>query len=475
MKALLIIFISLTSALIAFAQKSSDVLENGIPLKSGNKVYFQITHENLFKYDVSDHSADMDFIILPDSTIFLPRKTGINIKVWPYNPLKISLKTSTKIIADPINEAAIKALSDIISVVPGLTSLPQSKSANFADSKDKLINITSFCSFDKLSDTLNSIKTNLSISQKIPIATIFTRLTELDFETERPTDSLFKIKLDIKKVEKHFSTIEKQIQTFRTQIKEFNCPDTASPFVGKYIFNQILDKVTLVYTEEIKRLSNLQKAERLVESQAKNYNSAGEPRGIQLDEVESKEGTISQYTVTLREGPLVLDDNQEIVSRESKEILSRTIRIRKFQRFVPEVSIGTAFTFFDYDTYGTTSDSSGQQYVGTPTENKLRNINIAAMLNLNYFTQHSLLHPFYQLGAGINSGVPTLLTGLGIRSSINGLKRLAISGGIAMSWIKVLDKLKVGDRISGTDDIEKDLKTEFSWPPKPYIGIQFNF
>jgi hypothetical protein len=62
-----------------------------------------------------------------------------------------------------------------------------------------------------------------------------------------------------------------------------------------------------------------------------------------------------------------------------------------------------------------------------------------------------------------------------LRSNINGIKRLAIAGGIAMTWVKELDKLSVGDKISGTDDIDKDFK--YSAAPKftPYIALQYNF
>jgi hypothetical protein len=138
------------------------------------------------------------------------------------------------------------------------------------------------------------------------------------------------------------------------------------------------------------------------------------------------------------------------------------------------VSIGTAFTSFKYLTYGTTSDSSGQQYVAAPVEAQMRNLNIATMLNFNYFTPDSQLHPFFQLGAGINSGLPTFLTGFGIRSNISGLKRLAVSGGLAMTWLRELTNLKVGDKISGTADIEKDFKYSSAPTFAPYFSIQFN-
>ena len=102
------------------------------------------------------------------------------------------------------------------------------------------------------------------------------------------------------------------------------------------------------------------------------------------------------------------------------------------------------------------------------------------MVNFNYYMPNSPIHFLYQIGAGINSGIPTIITGFGIRSNINGIKRISISGGIALTWIKELDKLKVGDEVTGTSDIDKDLKFQFSWftkqyTPKSYIGLQYNF
>ena len=44
-----------------------------------------------------------------------------------------------------------------------------------------------------------------------------------------------------------------------------------------------------------------------------------------------------------------------------------------------------------------------------------------------------------------------------------------------MTWIKELEKLKVGDEVTGTAAIDQDLKSAFSWPPKAYIGLQYNF
>lgn len=196
---------------------------------------------------------------------------------------------------------------------------------------------------------------------------------------------------------------------------------------------------------------------------------------IKLDEVPSKEGKISVYTISIKENGYELSDKLEIVSIESKDILKRTFRVRKFQRFVPELSVGVAYTFFTYNTYGTTSDASGQQFVAPPTENSVRNINITTMINLNLYCPNSNIHPLWQIGLGINSEMPTLITGLGVRLNLNSKTRFRITGGLAMTWIKDLETLKVGSKISGTSDIDKDLKYKTSPLLSPYVGLQYNF
>jgi hypothetical protein len=114
--------------------------------------------------------------------------------------------------------------------------------------------------------------------------------------------------------------------------------------------------------------------------------------------------------------------------------------------------------------------------VGEAKNESINRMNLAAALNITLNSPNSMLLPFLQLGAGVNAKVvPVVLVGAGIRSNINGAGRFAISGGIAMSWIQQLDQLKVGDRVTGTSELEADLKYMFSGAPKPYIGIQYNF
>jgi hypothetical protein len=479
-------FLTVLAILICYqfasAQKASDVLENGIPVEKGHRLFlkYDIT-EKVLKVDAVKKDQEVDFTTLEDSIIFLVRKNAINVYLRPLNPLNYSYNTETKVVIDPINEAAANAMGGVIDVI---TSIAPTKTppAATGDKKKKTVTPPIECTkFEKLKTEVEKIQAKLSNTKKDEILKIFETLKGITFLAEQSTkDALTTAKDEIKIIEDHFKEVEGLITGAKTLAKDFDGCDAIDGFTGKYIFNAILKDLSTTMEEQKKRLTNLQTAYKLVKDMQEKASIGG---GIvelgwciPLNEVASKEGKISIYTVTIKEsGYKSSETTKEIVSIESKELIKRTVRIRKFQRFVPEVSVGTAFTFLEYNTYGTTSDSTGQQFVASPTKNVVRNLNITTMINFNYYIQNSPIHPLYQIGVGINSGIPTVLTGLGFRSSINGIKRLAISGGVAMTWIKELDKLKVGDKITGTDDIDKDYK--YSSAPKfsPYVGIQYNF
>ena len=478
------------------AQTVADVLENGEPVKKGYRIFLKYdVKENILKADVAKTHESADFTTLEDSIIFLVHKNAINVYLRPLNPINYSYSSETTIILDPINEAAEKALEDVINVLSIVSPAKKSTSTstnllgiNKSTKNNNLITElmnyfqnTECVNFWELKTEIEEIQKELLNTQKEAILKNYNHLKSISFQSEQETkDELAKIKTEIKAIENHFNKVDTMIINANSKIKNLNCDDSIDVFTYKYIFNDLLKDLTSILEMQKKRLANLQSIFKLVNDMQILASIGGGTDELKwcipLKEIPAKGGKISIFKVTIKGSAFyVSQTNQEILETEAKDTMNRTIRIRKFQRFVPEVSVGTAFTFLKYNTYGTISDSTGQQFVGSPTENKLSNLNITTMLNYNYFIPNSPIHPFYQLGVGLNSGLPTILTGLGIRSNINGIRRITISGGIAMTWIKELNELKVGDKISGTNDIEKDFK--YSNAPKftPYVGLQYNF
>ncbi|MGN6647373.1 MAG: hypothetical protein ACTHJT_12680 [Cytophaga sp.] len=466
---------------LSFAQTASDVLENGVHLKDGEKL-FLLFETNKLKFEaaksIEDPANPVSFSeVLEDSMIFLENGGGVGVYIRPLNPLNYSCTTENKIIVDPVDESAAAALGSIIKVLSnvnksgGRESFTEDSSAEETD-----IEICEY--YMNLKKLVVSIQTQLSDNQKNRINEIFKNLKNLTFIDETSTkDKLAIIKTDMDEVETHFIDISKLIDKGKTATENYACPYPET-FMTQFMFNTIFKELTNTLNEQKKRLTNLQAAYNLVKSAQEKASIGGGVPGLRwcfkLESVPVKEGKISVYTVTIKENGLKLSEDGEIVNVETKEVLKTTFRTRRFSRFIPEASVGTAFTFLKYNSYGTTSDSTGQQYVGTPTANTLKNLNVTTMINWNYYIPNSPIHPLYQIGVGINSGMPTLFTGFGIRSNV-GLKRLTISGGIAATWLQELNTLKVGDKVSGTDDINKDFKYSSSPTFTPYFGIQYNF
>lgn len=474
------------------AQKASEILEKGIPVKSDCALFLKYNKEGkILNYAIAKSKADVQNPIKPiplnDSIILLASQSAIPIYLLPLNPLSYAQSTENKIIVDPINEAALVALTSITDVLQEMMGdsdpIEEKGMPYVATYRRKLIRKdgnknNSLCT--KITTNLEAIKKKLESNHKAEIASLFTRLKALSFAEQGETkDSLDSIKKDIKNIQKHYEEIDETMAKTKDILKMYKPIACELSYALEYIFNDVLKNLTEVNDEQQKRVNNLLKVYELVAKAEQEASRGGGVDGLRwcmpLQSIPSTEGKISFYTISIAQGGYQLNDKNEITNSESKNILSNTLIVRKFQRFVPEVSVGTAFTFFKYNTYETTSDSTGQQYVASPTENTMRNLKIATMINFNYYMPNTALHPFYQIGLGINSEMPTLLTGFGFRSNINGVRRLAISGGVAMTWVKELDKLNVGSKVLGTDDIAKDLKFQFSWPPKSYISIQYNF
>ncbi|WP_131539145.1 hypothetical protein [Pedobacter nototheniae] len=468
---------------ISMAQTAGDVLEHGIKIQPDKKIFFYYDQNDFKVYvgkSLEDKTNAANFLPVKDSTIYLIQGNGINLYMRPVNPLNYSYTGVSTLVVDPVREAATKALGSIGDVLE--TAMDSDKLKTVTKNLGTLDSgqgASACAKSETIILELNSIKKLLEIDKKTSQITIFKDLKELDFINEQETiDSVKNIAIRISVIGNHYSSIEKKINELQDEIKSYECPNE-DLYVKKYVFNGVLDKLSAANNEQKKRLDNLTAVFNLVKKAQQTASKGGNASGLswcfQLNNALPADGKISIYDVSLKETGYKLSDDQEIVAAATKDKLKKTLRIREFNRFIPEVYVGTAFTFIKYNTYGTVTDATGQQFIGTPTENRLRNFNVVTMINFNYFIEKSDLHPFFQIGAGINTGIPAFLTGAGIRINSNGLKRLAVSGGIAMTWIKELDKLKVGDKISGTDDIEKDLQYQFTWPPKPYIALQYKF
>ena len=482
-----ILFLLSTSSSV-FAQKASDVLENGIRVGTDNVIIYKYDPvAKILKYGITrslnDITQPVIFLPTEDASLYLCNRNAANIYVRPLNPLNYSFGSNIEILPDPINETAATALGTIINSIPGantgkVTQAQPDKIVNGKNVPQQPLVIEVCTISNDIERKLQAIENALKSDKKNEINSIFKSLKELDFKEENLTVRAFdKIKVTKEPIDDHFKDIDKKLTEVQTLVSEYKCEKMNGEIVRMQL-NLIVQNFSNVFQEQSKRLKNLQVAFELVEKEILKASSGDGESGLKwcvlLEQVPTKSGKIANHNLQVFEQGYVLSGENEITASPKKEIFKTDSKFRRFQRFVPEVSVGTAYTFFEYYEYGTTTDDTGQQFVANPTEKEIKNLNITTMVNFTYYIENSSVHPFWQVGAGLNAEIPTLLTGFGLRGVL-GTNRLTISGGIAMTWIKELNDLKVGDPISGTADIENDLKHTFTWPPKPYIGLQYNF
>ena len=514
----------------ANAQKARDVLESGEVVEQDERVYIKYeTGANNFQYNAS--VAYPYFRTAKDSLLLLPQRTGFQLYLFPLNPLRYADSTAQKLTADPINEEAAKALDDILQVVnkmSGASTLAKEKittnetnsakaqSAKFAtlvkvaniknevaqksgvkgkkkdkditySKNDSMLNKVDSVLYDikplvidcfaPLKDLAERIHSLLDRDQRKEINSAFTALRNLDFEDSAVTGTVIrKVAADKAIIGLHFDTVKQKIDSFAKLVDDYDCnPERA--LIDNFVLVQIQEQLSEIANNQAKRLKNLSKAFGLVDSA---YNKAKKnPENnfwfTRKPSVEFTDGKISTYTMAIYESGYELSDDSEIVVSLVKKKKDITITARRFQRFVPEVSAGIAYVDLRFPKYGTTTDSAGIMRVADAGEDIVRKLNFTAMINFNYYIPNSNLHPFYQIGVGINAGYPTLFTGIGTRINFAPLKRLAIAFGYASTWVKTLNTLHIGSPVSGTAELEKDITYEFNWPLKPYMSLQYNF
>lgn len=472
-------------------QKAKDVLEDAINMKESQHILFTKSDVK----NVTDKGVEYQILgtskigVLKDSIVFLVKGELVKTYITPLNPLDYSFESKNELKPDQIDASAANALKDIVTYVKkyqagkGQTFKARYEGNSFETIE--IVNIKCDSTFEVLNNLVVKIKGSLENDYKIEISKAFQSLKGLDFKNKDNTKvGIDNAKIASDKYKKHYVAIDTEISNLKKEVLTYNCGDNKDVFIIKNLFNQIIKDLTSVKKEQYKRVENLELA---VTSVNKTYlDATANAKCDWCIEIKPnatlEKGKIASYTFTINKSGYRLtntndkgQDIDEITSEESKEISKKVFYFRKFRRFVPEVSSGIAYTNLDFPKFGAVTDEATNELkVAKIGEDNIKRINITAMINYNYYVDNSDIHPFIQLGAGINTDFPTLFLGTGLRFNAFDGGRFAISVGFAGSWIKTLDNLKIGDVVKDDSDVEKDIIYEFA-KPKLYYGIQYNF
>lgn len=456
-----------------YSQKVQDVLEHGKKVNDFEKIFLRFDGSKL-EYHTGLQYNVLDLKTFEDSLLLLPTNDRLNFYIRPLNPLNYSTKAEVVEVIDQINLAANEA---IVSITQNLTSLPIQQLKKVVENVKNDSLDEGDCGFQKLVERFDPLIKNVFNSNRSEnILAVFRNLENLDFDSEDNTrkgladavEKILKFESEIKQMDEEVKTLSGSLESIETS----TCENVFKKITTKLILANAIEEAKKHLQNQndlVIKLRSLYATMKSVETTALRYGWL-----LKLDEIKSSSSKISLITLRVNSGGYEISDGKFSAIPE-KEKISKVIRVRKFQRFVPEVSTGIAYTNLSYPKYGATTDDDGLQTVTSAGNENISRLNFSVMLNYNLFLTNTLLHPFWQIGVGANKEIPTLLSGVGIRISGSKVNRLALSFGLAASWIKDLDKLSIGSEISGQADIEKDLSYTFTKHPKFYLGIQYNF
>lgn len=191
--------------------------------------------------------------------------------------------------------------------------------------------------------------------------------------------------------------------------------------------------------------------------------------GMIKHKVNISDENIKLVTISVKKRVLKFESNK--FTYKDGPSVSQKIKLRSHSNFVIEASAGIYFSNIKYPVYGT-EEVGGVTKLKQAEDDYVRLVPATAV-NLVFNGMNSWIHPMAQIGVGAGKDRPLLLTGIGARFFKP--RNAAVAFGYAWPWIKQLDKLKVGDTITGTVDIENDTKYSLSKKPEFYIGIQIDF
>jgi len=477
----------LFSTMASYGQKVGDILEKGIVIKKKESIFLNFK-DNKLNYEIGKESSN-NFDPLKDS-FFLLKSDGISVYLSPpLNPLSFSTSGDIVFSNDEINTGLSTSIGSLITTFSKFITTaslptpapvikgPKGKGGNIPV-VSKIIDTECQTKGKEILTALGEISDKLNIDKKLEITSLFGDLKGLDFVDKGVT----KTKLDaINKKIQLLNDYNKSISDMIEKTKKITagfvpCKSSdLNEFTISYVINETLKKEELLLKEKESGLKNLVAIYDTVSSVCDNSVGSDKNWAISLGRVSMEEDKIATYKVVISADGYSLIKGEEITKTAKKSIVEGSLKFRKFQHWVPEISAGIVFTSLKFPKFTAATDAStGITTVKDAGEDEFKKINITGMLNMNYFVENSNAHPFFQIGVGEKTDYPTLLLGVGVRISSK-LNRLAISTGFAGTWIKKPSTLKIGDVISDSSVLEKDYIYEFSFPLKPYLGLQYNF
>lgn len=499
-KIISLILICFLFASSANAQKALSI--NGKKVKDG-VIYLTFDGKTL-EYFTPDKTADSKKIVDESMTFTLKDDNSCNIYLKWVNPLKYKLtwKDTTyiderdKAINDFVNLLVTQFGTPVTSLNNNETksliakSVPASLPAKATElyfpingfnntdltllylqlrSNQNLLTNDERKNLNEITKSLEELDKEVSVSISTKIDDIFTELISLN-EPSNLLNIIERKEADIKKYEDIYTNIEKLQKSIIKSISEVTLTDKLLNSYAKTIVSKFIDQTTTTTTLNKSLTNKIKPVIEIVKNSIKDESTNTATKGFyKLRSIGFEDGKKLQTSLSIVEFEY---KNETKEFSKKSDVLYKSVTFQKYDFFAVSISTGLFYSSTTLKGYGV-SNNTGTQFIVSEDDITKNSPVTAVFLNFNFGIGSRYFAPLTQIGIDPTKKRPFLLLGGGF--SIPSA-RIAITGGPIWTWNPSLDKLNVGQTISSTTDLEKDIQYEFDVKPKGwYLGIQYNF
>jgi hypothetical protein len=194
-----------------------------------------------------------------------------------------------------------------------------------------------------------------------------------------------------------------------------------------------------------------------------------QPGFFKARDVSLEDGKALETLLTISKYSINMDTKASIKVSDAGRV---KLVFNKYDIIDVTISTGIFYSNATFRSYGV-APAGDEQFTVTEEEVNRNTAVTALFCNLNFGIGSRYFAPVVQLGIDPTKKSPFLLMGGGFAIPA---ARFAITGGGVWSWNQRLQHLTVGQTISSTSELEKDVKYNFEVKPRGYyIGVQYNF
>jgi len=481
--------------------------------KINDRIFLYLDDPKSFKYVIDKTPMISIAKSIDDKLDVSARDDKFNLMVHFLNPIKYRIKVSETSEADPVIESTNKFFSSIVDVLNmvnpgGSTSTNGVASPGYVKATSAFITpaadrvaadikraelaseVMSLIRSESLLDLalwiLNPSNDCLLEDDKVNLLKALAKCDDAFFKFNKDAlgllDSMQKIE-SIQSIKNNKTAYENAINALKTlndenvvflsaitttieaiTYKSSEFCKMLDPYI-KYKINNYTNIVTPVLESRKKVISDF----RSLNTSLLEIATKSEGDFFLLQEIKSEPGMIKLVEVSITAKNIELGDKGITVTESDYGKFK--FKVREYSSIALEFGAGVLHTTLTYKKYGTETENNITKVVEAGKD-KI-SASAASMLNLVINAGKSWVYPMLQLGIGTGNKYPILFAGGGLRS-IKPLNHFAITFGPVWTWKQNLT-IPVNSEVSGSADVEKNLKWEFNSSPGFYLGFQYSF